>query len=122
MTNGAKFFKIDFKIFYLNTPMERFEYMRLKMEDIPENVIEKYELKSREENGQVYVKTRKGIYGLPQAGILAHKFLEKRLKKKGYYESMYTPGLWFHECRPIQLSLVVDDFGVKYVGEEHAKH
>ena len=35
---------------------------------------------------------------------------------------MYKPGLWFHEWRPIQFSLVVDDFGVKYVGEENAKH
>ena len=34
-TNGAKFFTLDIKNFYLNTPMERFEYMRLKMEDIP---------------------------------------------------------------------------------------
>ena len=35
---------------------------------------------------------------------------------------MYTPGLWLHGWRPIQFSLVVDDFGVKYVGEEHSKH
>ena len=62
------------------------------------------------------------MYGLPQAGILAQKLLEKRLKKKVYYQSMYTPGLWFHEWRPIQFSLVVDDFGVKYVGEENVKH
>ena len=34
---------------------------------------------------------------------------------------MYTPGLWLHEWRPIQFSLVVDDFGVKYVGEENEK-
>ena len=62
------------------------------------------------------------MYGLPQAGILAQNLLEKRLKKKGYYQSMYTPGLWLHEWQPIQFSLVVDDFGVKYVGKEHAKH
>ena len=46
----------------------------------------------------------------------------KRLKKKGYYQSMYTPGLWLHEWRPIQFLIVVDDFVVKYVGEEHAKN
>ena len=75
LTNGAKFFTLDIKNFYLNTPMERFEYMRLKMEDIPENVIENYELKSKEEDGQVYVEIRKGFYGLPQAGVLAQKLL-----------------------------------------------
>ena len=35
---------------------------------------------------------------------------------------MYTLGLWLHEWQPIQLSIVVDDFGVKYLGEENAKH
>ena len=72
-TNGAKFFTLDTKKFYLNMPMERFEYMRLKMEDIPEKVIENYELKAKEEDGQVYVEIRKVMYGLPQAGILAQK-------------------------------------------------
>ena len=62
--------------------MERFEYMRLKMEDIPENVIEKYELRSKKEDGQVYIKIRKGMYGLPRAGIMAPKLLEKRLKRR----------------------------------------
>ncbi len=32
------------------------------------------------------------------------------------------PGLWLHEMRSIQFSLVVDDFGVKYVGKENALH
>ena len=31
-------------------------------------------------------------------------------------------GLWAHKTRPIQFTLVVDDFGVKYVGKEHADH
>ena len=35
---------------------------------------------------------------------------------------MYTPGLWLNEWRTILFSLVVDDFGLKYVGEENAKH
>ena len=37
-------------------------------------------------------------------------------------ESKLVPGLWKHEWRPIQFTLVVDDFGVKYVGKEHALH
>ena len=32
------------------------------------------------------------------------------------------PGLWKHEWRPIQFTLVVDDFGVKYVGKDNALH
>jgi hypothetical protein len=30
--------------------------------------------------------------------------------------------LFNHQTRPITFSLVVDDFGVKYVGREHAEH
>eukprot|EP00804_Cyclotella_cryptica_P021360 CCRYP_001593-RA/>CCRYP_001593-RA protein AED:0.47 eAED:0.47 QI:0/-1/0/1/-1/1/1/0/149 len=34
-TKGARFMTIDIKDFYLNTPMVRPEYMRLKLSDIP---------------------------------------------------------------------------------------
>ena len=32
------------------------------------------------------------------------------------------PGLRKQDWRPIQFTLVVDDFGVKHVGKEHALH
>ena len=64
----------------------------------------------------------RGMYGLPQAGILANQLLTKKLEPKGYYQCRHTPGLWCHKWRPIMFSLVVDDFGVKYVGKEHADH
>ncbi|KAL7460263.1 hypothetical protein ACHAXS_000725 [Conticribra weissflogii] len=64
----------------------------------------------------------RGINGLPQSGISANKLLKKRLKPHGYYEVPDTPGLFKHESRPIQFTLVVDDFGVKYVRMEHAQH
>jgi hypothetical protein len=40
----------------------------------------------------------------------------------GYAPVTHTPGLWKHEYRPILFSLVVDNFGVKYVGKAHAQH
>ncbi len=60
--------------------------------------------------------------GLPQAGILAQQILEQRLNAHGYSQSKAVPGLWTHKTRPISFTLVVDDFGVKYVGKEHAMH
>ena len=62
------------------------------------------------------------MYGLPQAGILANKLLKKRLARYGYFELPHTPGLWKHVSRPIAFTLVVDDFGIKYVGKEHIDH
>ena len=50
------------------------------------------------------------------------KQLQRKLAKHGYFEVNHTPGLWRHVTRPVQFSLVVDDFGVKYVGEENAQH
>ncbi len=62
------------------------------------------------------------MYGLPQAGIIAQELLAKWLKEHGYLQSKTTPRLWTHEWRPIAFTLVIDNFGVKYDGEEHAQH
>jgi hypothetical protein len=62
------------------------------------------------------------MYGLPQAGILTNELLQRNLAKDGYRPTHHTHGLWTHDSRPISLSLVVDDFRVKYVGHEHAEH
>ncbi len=50
------------------------------------------------------------------------KLLEQRLNTHGYSQSKAVPGLWTHRTRPISFTLVVDDFGVKYQGREHALH
>ena len=70
----------------------------------------------------MYLEIRQAIYGLPQAGILANKLLRERLEPFGYYEVAHTPGLWRHTWRPVSFTLVVDDFGVKYVDKKHAWH
>ena len=54
--------------------------------------------------------------------MLANQLLQKRLNRHGYHQSKLVPGLWKHDTRPIQFTLVVDDFCVKYVGEDHALH
>ena len=117
------FFCADISNFYLNTPMDRFEYMRLKYDIIPDEISKAYNLDALvEPDGYVYMEIRKGMYGLSQAGILANKLLTERLRTFGYRPCAFTPGLWKHEWRPIQFALVVDDFGIKYVGKEHADH
>jgi hypothetical protein len=113
---------LDIGSFYLETPLARYEYMKFPIALFPEHIIEQYDLKQHVQKGFIYVEIRKAIYGLPQAGILANQLLRKRLAPAGYYEVAHTPGLWRHVSRPIQFSLVVDDFGVKYVGKEHADH
>jgi hypothetical protein len=114
---------MDIKNFYLCTPMTRYKYMQLKLADMSDDVIAHYKLQDvATPDGYIYCEIRKGMYGLPQAGILAQELLAKRLKEHGYSQSETTPGLWKHKWQPIAFSLVVDDFGVKYVGKEHAQH
>ena len=110
------------KSFYLCTPMDRYEYMKMPLSIFPEHIKRQYNMEAHALNGFVYLEIRKAIYGLPQGGILANKLLRKRLAPHGYYEVAHTPGLWRHVTRPIEFSLVVDDFGVKYVGKKHADH
>ena len=73
-------------------------------------------------DGFVYVTIKHEMYELPQSGILAQALLETRINDHGYHQSKITPGLWTHEWRPICFMLVVDDFGVKCIGKEHADH
>ena len=68
------------------------------------------------------MEIRRGMYGLPQAGILANQLLKKRLARQGYYEQPHTPGLWKHSSRPVWFNLCVDDFEIKYIGEENLQH
>ena len=71
---GSRFMGIDIKDFYLGTPLKRYEYIRLKYDIIPQEIIEQYHLlEFVEVDGYVYFEVRKGMYGLPQAGRLANE-------------------------------------------------
>jgi len=119
-TPGEKHMTLDLKNFYLNTPMERFEYMRIPMSIIPPAIIKHYDPLPLITNGHVMVEIMKGIYGLPQAGILAKKLLDERLLTGGYTPATHTPGLYRHSIHPIQFTLWVDDFSVKYIHKRDA--
>jgi hypothetical protein len=112
-TRGAKYCCANVKNFYLETPMERFKYMRMPLWYILPNFLDKYDLHGKIYNGFLYMEIRKGMYGLPQSGILANKLLRKRQKPHGYFKVPNTPGQWKHKHRPTVFTLVVNDFGIK---------
>ena len=96
--------------------------MRMPIKLTQNEIIDKYNLKRFEHDGWVYIKIVKGMYGLPQAGKIANELLQQRLKMHGYHPVQFTPGLWTHVWRPVKFTLVVDDFGVKFEGLQHANH
>ncbi len=76
-TPGAKFLGINLTDFYLNTPMPNPKYMHLRLDIIPNKIIGHYNLCDIvTPNSWVYIKIWKGMYGLPQAGILANQLLK----------------------------------------------
>jgi hypothetical protein len=72
--------------------------------------------------GYTYLEMRQAVWGLPQAGILVNKRLQKKLAPFGYFKHVNTPGLWYHESHPISFTLVVDNFGVKYIYNDDVNH
>jgi hypothetical protein len=122
-TKAARCVTLDIKDFYLNTPMKRYEYMRLKLVDIPEEIIEEYKLREIvTDESYVYCEIRKWMYGLPQAGLIAQELLEQQLSKVGYSQSKIIPGLWTHETRQTCFTLVVNIFAIKFTKMENAQH
>ena len=81
---GSKFITFDIKISYLQTPIDRPEYVRIKLADLPQDCINKYNLKYFvNANGSVYLEILNGVYDLSQSGALEKTLLEKRLTVHG---------------------------------------
>ena len=104
-TPGARWLGLDVKNYYLGTPMADYEYMFIPITSIPNEIITHYKLHDIVHNGKVYMEIRRGMYGLPQAGILAEKQLIRFLGRYGYAPVRHTPGLWRHTWRPISFCL-----------------
>ena len=68
--------------------------MKVKLEIISQEIIDQYDLKLLVEDSWIYVEIKKGMYGLPQAGLLANKKLTNNLAKYVYHPNKYTPSLW----------------------------
>ena len=93
-TSGARFMTMDISNFYLMTPLKRPEYMKIKLTDIPQEIIDEYKLKDKvTTNGFVHIVATKGMYGLPQSGLLANKLLENTSTKRATDRAS-----WYQAC------------------------
>jgi hypothetical protein len=117
---------MDISNFYLMTPLHHPEFVCINLINISDEVIEEYKLKEKAtKSGSINILVKRGMYGLPQSGLLANKLLkrqsnahrcdtDKPTKKTGTQplETLFTPK---------QFTLVVYDYGVKYVVIEHCQ-
>ena len=95
--------------------------MWIQLAQIPDRIQTTYNVLHYAVNDRVLVEITKGIYGLPQAALLAKQRLDAHLAAHGYLESS-TLCLYKHVSRPVMFTLVVDDFGIKAHGQEHLDH
>jgi hypothetical protein len=100
-TPGAKFGGANIKNMYLETFLDRYKYMCMPLKLFPDDIIAHYSFHKKALNSHIYMEICQGMYGLPQAGILANKLLQQCLGRHGYFEVQHTPGLWKHISCPI---------------------
>jgi hypothetical protein len=75
--------------------------MRIPTKDIPTIIMDQCNLAPLVNNKHVLVEIQKGMYGLPQAGILANECLIKHLTTYGYHATVCTPSQFQHKTRPV---------------------
>ena len=69
---------MDMVNFYLMTQLKHPDYIRVCIADLPNEIINKYKLCNKVNNkGHIFIKVTKGMYGLPQAGLLANELLKQ---------------------------------------------
>jgi hypothetical protein len=120
----SKFATADIENFYLNQEnvLDRPEYIKLKIKDIPTEIMKKYKLQEYIHNESILMQILTGMYGLAQAGRIAQETLITKLQEAGYLMDNNVKCLFIHETRSTMFTLTVDDFGIKYNNDEDLQH
>ena len=105
---------MDLKDMFLMTPMNNPEYMKCHYRYLPEDIRQRYNLDSIVHNNFIYIRIKKGLFGLKQSALLAYQQLSAILKEGGYTPIIGSLGMWKHPTKRVLFNLCVDDFGVKY--------
>jgi hypothetical protein len=122
LSDNAELMTLDIKDYYLGTPLDRPEYIRIDIKFIPDDCMIKYNLHQYIHNGFILHEVNKGMYGLKQAGLLAQTKLISHLTPAGYIQSPTVPCLFIHNIRKTAFTLIVDDFCCKYQTQADAEH
>lgn len=121
--SDSEFMTADISDFYLGTPLDTPEYLVIRLDQMPDVSCRKYiHDPSMIRNGCILVEIILALYGLLQAGRLSQQRLIRHLEVHGYKQATHTSCLFNHISRPVSFTLIVDNFGIKYTGRQHAEH
>ena len=65
---GEHYTTFDIKKFFLGTPLNRPEYVKIWLSAITQEFIEECDLETQTQEVWVYLEIRKGVYGYPRQG------------------------------------------------------
>ena len=86
---------LDLKDYFLATPMDCCDFMKVLLKHFPQDIVKKYNLFSKvTSTGYVCIKKNNGMYSVKQAAVLAYKHLIHNLKKDGYEPVPHTDSYW----------------------------
>jgi hypothetical protein len=89
--------------------------MVINLLSLPQETIDKYDFIKLSQHRKIHIELQKGMYGFPQAGILANELLQRNPTDSEHtwpMETQYSPNI----------IIVSSGFGVKYIVREHAEH
>ena len=69
--------------------------MKLKLDFIPNEIIQQYRIKDLTIDGWIYIKTRKGMYGLIHAGKVSNKPLQEHFAE---FDQTQAPMKFPYKC------------------------
>ena len=92
---------LTLRIFITTHPWGSYEYIKISLAIIPEEITAQYNLLQLASNGWVYLDIRKGMPGLKQDGRIANDRLNIHLANLGYSPVALTSYLLKHANKDI---------------------
>ena len=91
VTDQANLSAIDIKAYFLNTPLQKYKYLRLAYKHIPPAVIAQHKWQHYEQRGYVLFEIRRAMYGMDDAARKSFLLITQRLRARGYLSTERNP-------------------------------
>ena len=81
LTPGAKSLGLDLKYSYLHTPMDCPQFLQMKINNFPDDVIDHCDLCEKEDKHDfLFIRVEQGMYGLSHVGIISQSYFKNALR------------------------------------------
>ena len=74
---GTSFVSVDITDHYLQSSIHSYHYMRVSLKYVTTEIHREYDIMNIVEKGYVYIKIRKRMYGIKEAGIFNFNYMNK---------------------------------------------